>query len=315
MTERLARDGLGRDRRDESLYRKRAAWVCAGVGGFCRARETLGSRFMAGSFWLGASWKEELSTMTTQAPLAGRDTGRGGGNNKPPAAPSDPARQHRAAATTAGVLFITGTAAGVLSKLVISRVHDAADPLTFASTHQGTVVTGALLVLLMGLSLAFVPVVLLPILRPVNEVLALGYLVIRGAVETTCYVLVAVAWLLLVPMDTVVQGPTGRRVRLGDLLINTDATNVVVALVFCLGAGAVLRPAVPLAHRSPLDLGVGTCVHPVLRCGRPAGDVRRVRYRLDNADAALLPDVPAGDGACCLDDRARLPSSRRGRSS
>ena len=175
--------------------------------------------------------------MTTQAPLAGRDTGRGGGNNKPPAAPSDPSRQHRAAATTAGVLFITGTAAGVLSKLVISRVHDAADPLTFASTHQGTVVTGALLVLLMGLSLAFVPVVLLPILRPVNEVLALGYLVIRGAVETTCYVLVAVAWLLLVPMDTVVQGPAGRRVRLGDLLINTDATNVVVALVFCLGAG------------------------------------------------------------------------------
>ena len=143
--------------------------------------------------------------MTTQATLAGRDTRRGGDNN-PPAPPGGPSRQHRAAATTAGVLFITGTVAGMLSKLFISRVQDAADPLAFASTHQGTVVTGALLVMLMGLSLAFVPIVLLPILRPVGEVLAFGYLVIRGAVETTCYVLIAVAWLLLVPMDTVVQG-------------------------------------------------------------------------------------------------------------
>jgi len=174
--------------------------------------------------------------MSTQATLAGRDTRRGGDKN-PPASCRGPSRQHRAAATTAGVLFITGTVAGMLSKLFISRVQDAADPLAFASAHQGTVVTGALLVMLMGLSLAFVPIVLLPILRPVDEVLAFGYLVIRGAIETACYVLIAVAWLLLVPMDTVVQGSVVRRARLGDLLINSDATNVVLALVFCLGAG------------------------------------------------------------------------------
>ena len=61
--------------------------------------------------------------------------------------------------------------------------------------------TGALLVLVMGLSLAFVPVVLFPVLRRVNEVLAIGYLILRGAVEAACYVIIAIAWLLLVPLS------------------------------------------------------------------------------------------------------------------
>lgn len=178
--------------------------------------------------------------MTTQAPHERHDTAGAVKHKSPQTTPGDSRasthRQHRAAATTAGILYITGTAAGVLSGLVTSQVNNATDPLTFASTHRGAVATGALLVLLMGLSLAFVPVVLLPILRQVDEVLAFGYLVIRGAVETTCYVLIAVGWLLLVPLAGVVPGPAGTRARLGDILINADATNAVLALVFCLGA-------------------------------------------------------------------------------
>ena len=45
----------------------------------------------------------------------------------------------------------------------------------------------------MGLSLAFIPVVLFPVLRRVNEVLATGYLIIRGAIETAIYVILAIA--------------------------------------------------------------------------------------------------------------------------
>ena len=38
-------------------------------------------------------------------------------------------REHRAAATAAGILYITGTVAGVLSKVVAYYpVHDAGDP-------------------------------------------------------------------------------------------------------------------------------------------------------------------------------------------
>jgi hypothetical protein len=64
---------------------------------------------------------------------------------------------HRAAASPAEILYITGTVAGVLSMLVTAPVRDARDPLAAAAEHSGAVVSGALLILVMGLSLAFVP--------------------------------------------------------------------------------------------------------------------------------------------------------------
>jgi len=64
----------------------------------------------------------------------------------------DRTRVHRAAATTAGILYITGTVAGVLSMLVIAPVRDARDPLAAAAENSGAVVSGALLILVMGTS-------------------------------------------------------------------------------------------------------------------------------------------------------------------
>ena len=111
-------------------------------------------------------------------------------------------REHRSAATTAGILYIIGTVAGILSQAITYfPVHDADDPLAYAAEHADAVATGALLVLVMGLSLAFVPVVLFPVLRKVDEVLAVGYLIIRGAVETAIYVILAIALLLLAPLQ------------------------------------------------------------------------------------------------------------------
>ena len=148
-------------------------------------------------------------------------------------------REHRAAAAAAGILYITGTVAGVLSMAVSAPVRVASDPLAAAAEHSGAVVTGALLVLVMGLSLAFVPVVLFPVLRRVNETLAIGYLVIRGAVETVCYILLAIGWLLLVPLGEVMSAGPGAAspagVRLGSLVLDSEATNAVLGLVFCLG--------------------------------------------------------------------------------
>jgi hypothetical protein len=150
-------------------------------------------------------------------------------------------REHRAAATTAGILYIIGTVAGVLSTVVSAPARDAGDPLAYAAEHSSAVVTGALLVLVMGLSLAFVPVVLFSVLRRVDEVLAVGYLVVRGAVETVCYVLIAIGWLLLVPLGGAMAAGLGTAspagVRVGSMVIDADATNAVLALVFCLGAG------------------------------------------------------------------------------
>jgi hypothetical protein len=150
------------------------------------------------------------------------------------------AREHRAAATTAGILYIIGTVAGILSKAVTYfPVHGADDPLGYAAKHADAVTTGALLVLVTGLSLAFVPVVLFPVLRRVDEVLATGYLIIRGALETTTYVIAAVAWLLLVPLaETMAAGPgTGspEGVHLGTLVVDSDGASAIMSLVFCLG--------------------------------------------------------------------------------
>ena len=149
-------------------------------------------------------------------------------------------REHKAAATTAGILYITGTVAGVLSLVLSAPVRDAGDPFAAAAEHSGVAVTIALLVLVMGLSLAFVPVVLFPVLRQVDEVLAIGYLIMRGALEAACYVILAIGWLLLVPMGEAISAGPGTAspagVRLGSLVVDADATNAVLTLVFCLGA-------------------------------------------------------------------------------
>jgi hypothetical protein len=148
-------------------------------------------------------------------------------------------REHKAAAMTAGILYIAGTVAGVLSKVVGAPVSDAGDPLAAASEHSGAVVTSAVFVLVMGLSLAFVPIVLFPVLRRVDEVLAIGYLIVRGALETVCYVLLALGWLLLVPLGDVMSAGPGTAssagVGLGNLVIDSDAITAVLALVFGLG--------------------------------------------------------------------------------
>jgi hypothetical protein len=70
-------------------------------------------------------------------------------------------------------------------------------------------------------------------------VLAIGYLVLRGAVETACYVLSAVSLLLLVPLGEAMSAGPGTAspvgVRLGKLLLDAVDVGAVTALVFCLG--------------------------------------------------------------------------------
>lgn len=77
-------------------------------------------------------------------------------------------------------------------------------------------------------------------LRRVHEGLAIGYVVVRGAVETACYAVVAIGWLLLTPAGEVMSAGPGTAsregVRLGSLMIDADASSAVLTLVFCLGA-------------------------------------------------------------------------------
>jgi len=106
----------------------------------------------------------------------------------------------RAIAISVGALFLAGDAAGVSSALLTHPVHAGNDHLIVVATHPGRVQLAALLILIMGIALALVAVVIFPVLRRHSEVLALGYLVFRGALETVTYIAASICWLLLVPV-------------------------------------------------------------------------------------------------------------------
>lgn len=95
-------------------------------------------------------------------------------------------------ARTVGVLYIIGTVAGILSATLLP-VFGSTDLLGLADAST-RVLTGALLVVLMAVALAMIPVVLYPVLRQFSERLAVGYLVFRGALETT----MTIAWVAII---------------------------------------------------------------------------------------------------------------------
>jgi hypothetical protein len=104
---------------------------------------------------------------------------------------------YRKNAIIAGVLYIIGTVAGVLSLAPSAPVREAQNVLAGVAANANQVRIAALFVLLMGLSLAMFSTVLYPVLRKHSEVLAIGYVVVRGALETVTYFVTAVSWLLL----------------------------------------------------------------------------------------------------------------------
>jgi hypothetical protein len=105
----------------------------------------------------------------------------------------------RNTARIVGVLFIIGTVAGILS-FVGMGPQATPDYLVNIAANANQVVTGALLVLIMGVAIAPIPAMLFPILKKYNESLALGYIVFR-AIEVVTYIGIVLSWLLLVTLS------------------------------------------------------------------------------------------------------------------
>src|SRR5690349_12602725 len=108
-----------------------------------------------------------------------------------------PERANRKTAIIVGVLFIIGTVAGILSVVFTGSTLSDPNYLTKVSENQNQIVTAALLVLTMGFVLAMVPFVIFPVLKKHNEILAVGYVVFRGALETVTAIAVVINWLFL----------------------------------------------------------------------------------------------------------------------
>jgi Domain of unknown function (DUF4386) len=147
----------------------------------------------------------------------------------------------RKTAIIVGVLYIIGTVAGILSVVFTGSILGDPDYLNKVSANQNQIVIGALLVLTMGLALAMVPVVIFPLLKKYNEVLALGYVVFRGALETVTYFVTAISWLLLVNLgqDYASAGTPNAPyfLTLGNLFLKAGEIGATMgAIVFPLGA-------------------------------------------------------------------------------
>jgi len=150
-------------------------------------------------------------------------------------------KTHRKSAITVGVLFIIGTAAGVLSGILTEPILGDPDYLIKIAANEKQVVIGSILVLVMGFAVAMIPVVMYPILKKYNEVLALGSVLFRGALEGVAYMALVVSMLLLLTLsqEYVKAGaPDPSYFQTLGTLLQAAGVGIeqLLAIVFCLGA-------------------------------------------------------------------------------
>lgn len=148
---------------------------------------------------------------------------------------------NRKIAIITGTLFIIGTVAGVLSVVFTNSILNDPDYLIKVSANANQITLGALCVLSMGLALAMIPVVIFPVLKKHNEILALGYVVFRGALETCTYLVIVISWLLLIVLckEYVNAGTTNDPYfhTLGNLILKAAGIGATTtAIIFPLGA-------------------------------------------------------------------------------
>lgn len=148
---------------------------------------------------------------------------------------------NRKTAVIVGILFIVGTVAGVLSGIVSGSMVNSPDYLNNIAADPTRFITGTLLVLVMGFPLAMVPVMLYPIFKKYNQVLALGAVVFRGVLEAVCYMAMVIVWLLLMTLSREfinTGAPDASYFRTLGTLLQTSGRWVehILAIVFSLGA-------------------------------------------------------------------------------
>jgi hypothetical protein len=147
---------------------------------------------------------------------------------------------YRKTAVIVGILFIIGTVSGILAGVFTAPIRAGSTyPLNVDASETQWII-GTLLVLLMGLSLAMVPVLLYPILRKHNEVLALGAVLFRGVLEAVCEMLLVISMLLLLTVSEI-YGKTGAAdasnfQTLGSILIAAgEWIQMIGGIVFSVG--------------------------------------------------------------------------------
>jgi hypothetical protein len=151
-------------------------------------------------------------------------------------------KPYRKISVVVGILFLTGTVAGILSGVVMQPILTVPNYLQNIAAHEAQWLAGVLLILVMGLPLAMVPVALFPILRKQNEVVAIGAIIFRGALEAIAYVLMVLCFLMLLTVGQQASISLGASQLsgfqyLGSLLLSANEwIAILLAVVFSIGS-------------------------------------------------------------------------------
>lgn len=117
--------------------------------------------------------------------------------------------KYRLNSLMAGILYFLGTAFGiasvitggeVLSSIVSHRPLDGLNLLEMVSANSLRLLGGSFFILLMGISLVAMTVYLYPVIKKDSEVLAMGMLLFRGALEGAWYFVSTMSALALVTL-------------------------------------------------------------------------------------------------------------------
>ncbi|MGB5823540.1 MAG: DUF4386 domain-containing protein [Proteocatella sp.] len=158
-------------------------------------------------------------------------------------------KTYRMNATMAGALYFLGTVFGisgtiiggdVFSSLVTAKPLEGVDMLGIVEANSVQLTGGAFFTLLMGISLALMTIFLYPILRKDSEVLAMGMVVFRGAIEGVWYIMTTLGFLVLVLLgnEYVATGASSSSLQsIGNVVYHyIDVLSPVGTIMFLIGA-------------------------------------------------------------------------------
>jgi hypothetical protein len=158
-------------------------------------------------------------------------------------------KTYRMNAVMAGALYFLGTVFGVsgaivggevLSSIVTNKPLEGVDILSLVAANSSQLTGGAFFTLMMGISLVAMTVFLYPLFRKDSEVLALGMLLFRGALEGTFYFVSTLGILTLVALgnEYVAAGANLAALQsMGNILYQfQDLLSPVGTIVFLIGA-------------------------------------------------------------------------------
>ena len=203
----------------------------------------------------------------------------------------------RKAAVWIGVLYIIGTVGMVLSAVVTNALLSGSAYLAQIAAEPNRMAVGVVLYLVAGLSLTMVPVVFWPIGKRHNETLAVGYVVFRGALETVFYLVVALAWLMLIALSK--EPDAG---QLADFVRTTETVISYQLLAIPFVLGALMFYVVLYQYRLvPRWLSIWALVGAALYIVAPIGGMFGL-----SLDIFMAPARGAGDGHGGLADRQGL---------